>query len=1172
MSHPLYEPLQPTVLIEAGAGTGKTYTIAGLYIRLLLERGLTVDQILVVTFTKAATEELKTRIRTNIATTLDVLSGGDTEEEFFRWIAGTVPPHRGVPLLRRALADFDMNAVFTIHGFCQRILTEHAFLSAAPFTPEILPDQHDLIMEILRDFWRREVYQASPLFLQYLRAVKASPESLAKMVLPGLNHPTVRIVPEPQEVQTRTQEEAFLTAWQQVREAWPRCRVELHLIFTQCDGLNRNKYRTSAIPGLLESMQNLLDASPCVELFKGFERFTGEYLKTSLKKGFDPPACDFFALCDRLQESAAVVKESFDRRYSALCAQGFSTLRRELGRRKQAQGQLSYDDLLLSAHKALSGTDGSLLRGRIRDRIHAALIDEFQDTDPLQYEIFKGLFQGPDRILFLIGDPKQAIYSFRGADLFAYLQASRDCSEKRNLATNFRSRPPLLQAVNTLFSCRSAPFLLPEIDYVPVQAPPVRAESPQERDGSPALKLAFLSPRSDARYLNKEEGTAQAARVVTAEIATLIADNRYSAGEMAVLVRTNHEARLMRESLAAVNIPAVLTSVGSVFQTPEAEDLALVLQAVLEPGAQSRARSALCTDMLRTNPATLDVHAKDQEHLSGFQERLYGYHRIWADKGFVQMFQALLHNEAVLPRLLSRSSGERKMTNLLHLMELLHMQGSDRSGGMSGLLKVLVERVNSEESTTADEHQLRLESDRFAVTIMTVHRSKGLEFPVVFCPFLFSGSREPKNPPVLFHHPEDGTLTMDIGSREFHRSRQESLREILAEDLRLLYVALTRAEKHCFVVWGAVSGVGRSALAYLISNETGPETDVDVMRQQFESQSGETLLSLLHRMDSASPEGLHVEPVSTVPVPAPIPSAAGTRTELRAENFSREIDASFKVTSFTGLTTASDHPQPGMGDETVLPGSSQDMPGEGNTLADFPRGAGPGIFFHSLLEETDFTETQSKATTALVRDKLTQFGFESDWEPAVCTMLRHLADITLDPETGLSLSMIGQSQRLNELEFFHPLGRISPQDLSRVFALAGKEHASFAERLGRLTFSPRQGFMRGFIDLVFTYGDRYYLVDWKSNWLGPGPADYGPKQLQASMEGGWYILQYHLYTLALNRYLTRRVAGYDYAARFGGVFYVYLRGVDPGLGPQFGIYRDCPAPGLIEELERRVMG
>jgi exodeoxyribonuclease V beta subunit len=470
-SSPLYQPLGDRVLIEAGAGTGKTYTLAGLFVRLLLERDLHVENILVVTFTKAATEELKSRIRLNIAATLKAIQGEGKGEEFHAWLAARQDPATAIPRLRRAMADFDLSAIFTIHGFCQRILTEHAFLSRSPFDPMIVAGDEDLVSEVARDFWRRETYTASPLFAHYLLEKGASPQSLTRTVHAGLNHPNLRVVPSHRLPTPRCSRSASSRRWTRHAQCWPLERDRVNDFLCGSPDLNRAKYRQAAMPGLVAALDRP-DLRPAARApLRRLRTPDHECDTRGAQEGLLRHPCDFFGICDEIHESASLLEQAFARRLAGMAARLFETLRSEIAERKAAVNRLGFGDLLERASAALSGPGGGALAGKLRERLHAALIDEFQDTDPLQYAIFQAVFGTARTPLYLIGDPKQAIYSFRGADVHAYIRAARTCPERHTLATNYRSVAGLLEAVNLLFGNRSNPFSVDGIGYLPALSP-----------------------------------------------------------------------------------------------------------------------------------------------------------------------------------------------------------------------------------------------------------------------------------------------------------------------------------------------------------------------------------------------------------------------------------------------------------------------------------------------------------------------------------------------------------------------------------------------------------------------------------------------------------------------------------------------------------------------------
>ncbi|MBN2125681.1 MAG: UvrD-helicase domain-containing protein, partial [Deltaproteobacteria bacterium] len=553
----LSSPLEGTNLIEASAGTGKTYTVAGLFLRLVLEKGFAVSEILVVTFTQAATEELKDRIRSRLREALAAFTRGETGDPFL----GVLLQRHGrealsLSRLREALYDFDRAAVFTIHGFCRRMLSEKAFESRSLFDTELVTDLEDLKREIIEDFWRRRFYGASSLFVRYALSRGFSPEGLLAMIGPWASWPGVRIIPEAAPPDPLPLEEDFRDALDEVRRIWQGERDDVLRILDAHEGLNRNLYRRERIPEWAEGMDAFLALeSPTPIFFKGFEKLTlGEILR-AVKKGHDPPTHPLFGSCDRLRSAGDVLAEVYEQHLISLKRSLYGYLDEELDRRKRAGNIQSFDDLLIRLEGALRGRGGERLSRAVGGIFKAALIDEFQDTDPVQYAIFKRIFGEAGSILFLIGDPKQAIYSFRGADIFAYMEASRDVERRYSLEENWRAEPALIEAVNTLFSARARPFLFEPIPFHPT-APAPRDHERLRIEGDPSAPFSIWF-MDGSRYaepgkpITRTRARETIRRAVAAEISrllflaraggALIGDRPVREGDIAVLVRTHVE-------------------------------------------------------------------------------------------------------------------------------------------------------------------------------------------------------------------------------------------------------------------------------------------------------------------------------------------------------------------------------------------------------------------------------------------------------------------------------------------------------------------------------------------------------------------------------------------------------------------------------------------------------
>ncbi len=1195
---PLQSPLEGTNLIEASAGTGKTYALTGLFLRLILEKDLPVSEILVVTFTEAATEALRDRIRAALREATAAFSRGKSENRFLDDLAKRhTDSVRAQEALREALRDFDQAAILTIHGFCRRMLHENAFESGSLFDTELVTYEEDIKRGIVDDFWRRHLYGATPAFVNYTMNKKFTPDDLLSLASGRAGQPYVKVTPEVDIRDTASQETAFRTCFDKLRTAWSSARAEVEDILTSDEGLKRNIYRMASIPGWIRSMDDYVASGGSnPELSESLRKFTSSALNGSVRQGFAPPGHPFFDLCDELMGKAKELEEAFDQRFLGLKAGLFRYMQEELAKRKREKNVQSFDDLLINLWRALEEPGGQELAKAIRMKFKAALIDEFQDTDPIQYAIFKRVFESENNVLFLIGDPKQAIYSFRGADIFTYMEASRDVKIRYTLGENWRSEPELIAAVNTVFVNAERPFVYDEIQFQPAKPAPRKDREILTIDGEcePPLQLLFLNASKvtdRGKVLGKTQARELIYRAVATEISLLLhlgREKRAILGErplgerdIAVLVRKNDEACQMQKALLQLKIPNVLYSTANLFDSAEALEVERILAAMAEPKSARRLRAALATEMMGIEGEALEVRPENEPILEGWLVKFKSYHDRWNDRGFIQMFRHFMSEQGILPRLMAFSDGERRSTNVLHLVEVLQQASVERKLGMAGLLKWLSEQRDPS-APRLEEHQLRLESDDSAVKLVTIHKSKGLEYPVVFCPFSWADSKiRNSDGPFAFHDESDNMrLTLDLGSEGIEEHRVLAEKELLAENLRLFYVALTRARNRCYVVWGRFNEAETSAPAYLLHQPSSgePEDTMNATAGRFLTLSDEDVCRELKAVRDRARGTIRLSEMDTEGggeysvLPA-------DRVELTCREFSGQIDRNWHISSFSSLVSVSERPhvaeladrdairrvesddQAGLGE----PGVEEEPSG----IFSFPRGARAGTLLHDIFEHLDFALEGTSPMEELVADRLTDHGFQLAWQETLCEMIQKVLSAPLDPDRiGLTLSRIQNKDRLNELEFYFPLKPISPNSLRGIFEeCAGSDlPAELSEFDGGLRFFPVRGFMKGFMDMVFQFEERFYLVDWKSNFLGSRVEDYGQDCLARAMREELYTLQYHIYTVALNQYLSLRLPSYDYETHFGGVYYIFLRGVDPDQGPDYGIYRDRPSGELINAL------
>jgi exodeoxyribonuclease V beta subunit len=1198
-------------LIEASAGTGKTWNICGLYLRLLLERGLDVRQILVVTFTNAATAELRERVRSRIVETLAHLREGASAEPsgdaFVARLVRTVLQRTGsareqlVLTLDKALQFFDQAAIFTIHGFCQRALADAAFSAGLPFTLELVADDSEMAMEAVHDFWRRRIAGEScpPPLAAHLLEKKDTPAKYAGLLARSLAKPLARhLWPASLDAPAAADLPGLTAVYETAGRLWAAQRAEiLARVASARPALHATVTSQSIGQAAREWDAWFAAASPFAPLparnKRKLDLLSHGVLAQRTKKGHVAPVHPFFAAADALLAARQAATSAFTLARLRLIRELIAAVGPELRRRKHELRVISFDDMLYDLHAALASGDHPELARSLREKFPVALIDEFQDTDPLQFAIFERIHFAGDPSAFFVGDPKQAIYSFRHADLHAYLRARNSASRVYTLARNQRATKGLIAAQNGLFSTSPDAFMLPGLDYHEVRMGDRERESLTGDPERRADLQVWMLPRSpDGELIPKTGAKALAVRATAAEIARLvgegdrgrivIGDRPLRPGDIAVLVRTHAQGSDLKRELATLDIGSVELSQASVFQSPDADEVLRVLMAIDRPSRDSLLRGALATEMMGCDAAAIAAITDDEAKLTGYLERFAGYRELWLRRGVGVMYRKLLSDEQVSARMLRRRDGERRLTNLLHLGEQIH-QAAATHASPDALLRWLATKRHD---GPADEAaQLRLESDRNLVQIVTIHKAKGLEFPIVFCPFLWDGNTRfggPK-PEGLQYHDAGGDAIIDFRpdeeiGHEANIIRSRIKLEESAESLRLVYVALTRARFRCYLIAGTYRTHGRngspkestrSLLNWLVAGGgEAPEKWFDGDR------SPAAIAAAWEALAQRCAPNIGVDPLPIAPG-APLVLHGPAPESLIALRPPKSIAPAWRFGSFSGLagdakgdSAASDH------DTRIAQAARRIGPPPADIAPDdilrFPRGPSAGDCLHAIFERADFTDPAGWSD-AIERGLSAHPQFlpgvrASEQAQLLASMAARMlgsAMRTTLPD-GIVLGSIPGSRRLVELEFSLPAPRVSASSLNALLGSLGYD-------VPRLAFRDLEGYLRGFIDLVFEHGGRYYVLDWKSNHLGYAPADYGPAELQAAMAEHGYHLQYLLYALAVDRYLGHRVPGYRHDTHFGGVLYLFVRGVRPDWanpdGTPAGVFHHRPAAATLARLD-----
>jgi len=1174
-------PLDGSVLVEASAGTGKTWTIGALVLRLLLEphgdgRRCRIEDILVVTYTNAATAELRDRILALLVAARESFASGEaTDPRIVHALAVTegrrAEAHAELDL---AIESFDLAPVHTIHGFCQRVLADQAFESGGRFETSIVADETALREAAAQDFWRREMARiGAGRAAGVLRSIRG-PQALLERARPALDRPYAHLVEIPPASDIERLTAAMHGAFGRARSRWLASRRDVMARIAAAK-LHGGRYPPGKLPEWRMELDAYFGGSPGESPPEVLAKFAPAALEKSRTRAGTVPDHRFFGEVEALLAAHAALEAGNTAANAELVARFVAFCREELGRRKRERALLSYDDLLLGMRSALRGAGGARLAAIVRRRYQAALIDEFQDTDPVQAEVLDRIWGGSGQPLYLVGDPKQAIYGFRGADVFAYLDSRARADARFTLAENQRSDPPLLDAVAALFAGPGR-FLIPEIGLVSV-APTARPRATLViEDGAKPLTIWRVDP---VRGENKNAVRRRIADAVAADIARLLqaaraerarilepggAARKLAMSDIAVLVSTHAEGDIVRAALAEVGLASVTYGADSVYRAREAEDLERILRAVAEPGSEALLRAALATEAIGMTAAELAALAPESAGWAAWVARFREYHDLARSGGFVRMWREAALREGIAERLLAHPDGERRMTNMAHLVELLHGRAEQEGLDLAQLSRAL---AHARESPIHDPEaeQLRLESDEDLVSILTVFRAKGLEYPVVYCPFLWDGNRR-RDQAAVFHSPvADGRACVDLGGPDFDAHRTLESAEALAGDLRLAYVALTRAEHRCTIAWGErLRDADASALAWLLhAPEPGSAEPVGALRAVVRALDDAARAARLARLEVESNGAIAVLPL---PARASVPGTVGPAppAALTARAAPAPIAPAWRVSSFSSLVARGGDEAP---DYDAARGATAAQPAVDRADAfALPRGVRLGTALHKVFEALDFPTAAGAPLDAVVRRELAGAGIGDAWTPVAARVVTDVLDTPLDA-AGFRLRDLVRRDRVDELEFTYPIRGASGRELAAALAPMRDVGSRIPEAIGALIVAPARGYMRGYIDLVFARDGRYYLADYKSNWLGDAVEDYAADRLGAAMADALYDLQYLVYTVALHRMLATRVRGYDYERHFGGVYYLFLRGMRPALGPAAGVHFVRPGFELVRALD-----
>lgn len=1211
-------PLHGSRLIEASAGTGKTFTIAALYLRLVLGHGgdrafarpLAPAEILVMTFTRAATRELSDRIRTGLLQAARCFRGDETPNPDDRILLELLADYpegsaRSAAAWRLATAAEGMDdaAVHTIDAWCQRMLREHAFDSGSLFDEELVADEDAMRVEASQDYWRQQVYPLDAAQLEILLGVWSGVTAFIDDMRPLVQ----RDIPEsagsePLAVVLDRAYGALVAEIRRLKTGWDRKAQDM-LGWIQAQkaadkaGWNGTKLRDDYVANWISTFTAWVGNDADLgrpALGTGWNRLTPEGLHEARRTPFTgtiPAVFEEFAALgvalDALPDVSTPVRS-----HAAAWVAG------RLAKLKRQSGSFGFDDMLRRLEAALDGDAGARLRDRIVAQYPAALIDEFQDTSPRQYRIFDKIYRtaSNDResALLLIGDPKQSIYGFRGADIYSYLSARRATAGRHYvLETNYRSTRPLVDAVNHWFlqaeeSTERGAFMFRSggdnpLPFLPVQAKG-RAEQLVDSAGEvPALEIVHSAGLVNASAIRRHFSDLCAERIVAllndraagfAEAGEALQPIRPA--DIAVLVRTGFEARAVRRALRLRRVASVyLSDKDSVFASDEARDMLRWLRAVAMPADMRLARAGLATEIIGFDLDALAALAADDEAFDRQADLLRQLLVVWQTQGVLAMLRRTLHEFDLPAKWLALADGERRLTNTLHLAELLQT-ASTALDGEQALIRWLAAQLR-DPGGGGDEQIVRLESDADLVKVVTIHKSKGLQYPYVLLPFVTCfRSVEGSRARFLELADENGArrLHLNVGAAQVEIAERERLRE----DLRLLYVGLTRA---CHGVWVGFSALKirngsscqayRSAAGYLLGD--GQAIGADAWGDQIRRFA--SALPAIREVQAPADAGFTHLARTTEPAGLP-----------HAVDYLARFDRTWSINSFTALVrdmpafasplsplqttrpaddearVAPDDADPGEPVPDPLPDNAvrANLAAHASPRHSFVRGALAGNFLHDQLEWLA-GERFALAGNAPLADRLARRCERAGYPRYAAQIVEWLTDVVSTPLRGPGASLAGLECVIPEMEFWLPARDIQARELDRLC------RATMLDGAPRPMLADRKvhGMLMGYADLVFEHEGRFWVLDYKSNHLGYSDRDYSRARLTDSMAGHRYDMQAAIYLAALHRLLRSRLgSGYDPDRHLGGAIYLFLRGID---GPERGVYLVEPVQALLDGVD-----
>jgi exodeoxyribonuclease V beta subunit len=1082
-------------LIEASAGTGKTYTLAGLYLRYIVEENLLPEQILVLTFTNAATLELKTRLRQQLIDCKNyLLHQAEVEDEKLLQLYQKYSTHTdAIKTIELAIACFDQAAIFTINSFCQKIIDDYNSLCGAPVFKDLV-DKKKYIEQFVYQFWRQQ-QKTSPIeFLNDLPPLESIVKKFSSLL--SKSHYL-----ESKPLMDWNEIDRFYEEYESIKSQWEKQKEDV--ISYMHNGSFGRKFTKKSHENYSNQMSDYLDTFK-IQKTNLVERFTASFLNNECKEEAPLPMPAFCIEFENFYTKA----ENINLSYLYAC---WNYVKQQLNSLLSEQGKYGYDDQINIVSQAVR--KHPQLVEKIADQFQCVMVDEFQDTDAQQLSIFQQCFFDEDHSVVFVGDPKQAIYEFRGADVFVYQQAKQSINQHFSLTTNWRSTQSMLAATNALFDFDNS-FKMPWIEFHASETKPIHKQKVLEAKPP----VAIIDTPANQRLLpisNEIKRLLSSVEIQSDNKQRLVQEQ-----DIAILVKSNFEAQQAYEFLLSQNLNVSLWSDVGVFATDMAKQLYYLIRAIEYP---NQLNINTCLHGRFFNKSINEFSDCDIEL---WLNEFIKYKILAHDSHLNIAIEALFKEYKVYASLLRTTDGERNYTDLMQLLELMGQQ-QELGHNLTQIMQWLAEEIKQGElQTEDDERKRRLESDGQKISILTMHKSKGLEFNFVFIPFAETvkaniGSRDGASLKALNAIHDDQHNGMICWQLSAENSKTY-VAEKQAETIRLLYVALTRSKHRLYLGYDSQArGFDKTPIFQLLENIKDNKL-------------------LIEHMEIESPITLY--------------KPSQQRPDLAINKFSRDIEQAQSIYSFSYLSSS----QVSSNQASSYNNSYESISETIDTIDyenyfHFPKGSKSGTMQHSVFENIEFDADIN--TISIEVDKLLKtYSFESNWNSCLSKQVYKILNTPLNSD-GIQLSQLKNT--IDEMEFLLPIAKINNHQISHWLSQHRGINTPFKQ-------DQLKGYLTGFIDLVFESNGKFYVLDYKSNHLGHSFEDYSQEQLSHAIREHNYDLQYLLYSVALIKYLKIHIPTFNYQQHFGGVLYLFTRGVNGE--PQQGIYQNLPDESLMEQM------